>query len=190
MTKRQGAMRAGLGAAALLLLAACVKAPPVATPVPLAEAPRFDPFTFFLGTSEGTGTLAKVMADEVPVRVTSSGRIEPQSSREAAWAAPPQRVLVLDQVVNEGDKPPRKRQWRLTEVAPGRYTGTLSDAISPVEARSQGNRLMITFTIKGGFAVRQELTLSADGQRADNVMTVSKLGMRVAVLSEDIRKTP
>jgi hypothetical protein len=188
-------MRAGPLAVALLLapaLAGCVTAPPSLAPVPLAqaEAPVFDPFTFFLGTSEGTGTLAKVMADDVPVRVKSSGRIEAEARREAAWAAPPQRVLVLDQVVTEGDKPPRKRQWRLTEVAPGRYTGTLSDAISPVDARSLGNRLVITFTIKGGFAVRQELTLAPDGQSAANVMQVSKLGLTVAVLSEGIRKTP
>lgn len=190
------AERGDLGAAAaaallLLLLPACVSAPPAAVPaVPLAAAPRFDPFTFFLGTSEGTGTLAKAMAEPVPVRVTSSGRIVTEASREAGWAAPPARVLVLDQVVAEGDKPPRKRRWRLREIAPGRYAGSLTGALSPVEGEVAGNRLTLRFTISDGLAVRQELTLSADGTRADNVMTVSKLGMTVAVLSEDIRKTP
>lgn len=185
----RAALSAGLAAAALL--AGCVSPPPLASPaLPLAEAPVFDPFTFFLGVSEGTGTLAKAMADDVPVRVTSHGRIEIEARREAAWAAPPARVLVLDQTVHEGDKRPRGRQWRLTEVAPGRYSGTLSDAIGPVEAQAEGNRLAITFTIKGGFAVRQELTLAPDGQSAANVMQVSKLGMTVAVLSEDIRKLP
>lgn len=177
--------------AAAALLAGCVEAPPLAAPVPpSAEAPRFDPFAFFLGTSEGTGTLAKVMAEDTPIRVTSTGRIEIESRREVSWAALPARVLVLDQVVTEGDKPARKRQWRLTEVAPGRYTGKLSDAISPVEARAEGNRLIINFTIKGGFAVRQELTLAPGGESAANVMQVSKFGLKVAVLSEDIRKTP
>jgi hypothetical protein len=183
-------IRAAAPIAAALLLGACVSAPQGLAPVALAEAPAFDPFTFFLGTSEGTGTLAKSMADDVPVRVTSTGRIETEALRESTWAAPPQRVLVLDQVVNEGDKPARKRQWRLTEVAPGRYEGTLSDAISPVEARATGNRLVITFTIKGGFPVRQELTLAPDGRSAANVLTVTKLGMTLAVLSEEIRKTP
>jgi len=172
------------------LLAACVATPQIAAPVMLADAPRFDPITFFVGTSEGTGTMTKIASDPIPVRVTSSGRIEVEARREASWAAPPRRVLVLDQVVREGDKPPRKRQWRLRESAPGRYEGTLSDAISPVEARAEGNQLVITFTIKGGFKVDQELTLSADGQRAANVMTVSQLGIKVAVLAEDIRKTP
>lgn len=182
---------AALALALALALAGCVNAPPLASPALLqAEAPAFDPFTFFLGTSEGTGTLAKAMANDVPVQVTSTGRIETQTSREAAWAAPPVRVLVLDQTVHEGDKPPRQRQWRLTEVAPGRYEGTLSDAIGPVEARAEGNRLAITFAIKGGLAVRQELTLAPDGRSAANMLTVKKLGMTLAVLSEEIRKTP
>jgi hypothetical protein len=177
--------------AAAALLAGCVEAPPLAAPgPPMAEAPRFDPFAFFLGTSEGTGTLANVMAQDTLIRVSSTGRIETEARREASWSVPPARVLVVDQVVTESDKPARKRQWRLTEIAPGRYAGTLSDAISPVEARAEGNRLVITFTIKGSFAVRQELTLAPDGQSAANVMQVSKLGLTVAVLSEDIRKTP
>jgi hypothetical protein len=189
MMRSQGP--AALALALGLGLAGCVNAPPLASPaLPQAEAPAFDPFTFFLGTSEGTGTLAKAMADDVPVRVTSTGRIETEARRESAWAAPPRQVLVLDQVVTEGDKPLRQRQWRLTEVAPGRYEGTLSEAIGPVEARAEGNRLVITFTIKGGFAVRQELTLAPDGRSAANVLTVKKLGMTLAVLSEDIRKTP
>lgn len=177
-------------AAALLLLTGCVNAPPVAAPTPpQAEAPVFDPFAFFLGTSEGTGTLTKAMAENVPVRVSSTGRIVEEASRETAWAAPPRRVMVLDQIIHEGDKPPRKRQWRIHEVAPGRYAGSLTGALSPIEGRSQGNRMVLRFIVKDGLSVRQELTLSADGQRAANVMTVTKLGMTVAVLSEDIRKT-
>ncbi len=191
MAERRGLWRSGLGAAALALLTGCVTAPLAPAPAPpQAPAPAFDPFAFFLGASEGTGTLAKAMADDVPVRVTSMGRLETEVRREAAWAAPPRRVLVLDQVVREGDKPPRRRQWRIHEVAPGRYAGSLTGALTPIEGRSEGNRLVLTFTIKGGLSVRQELTLSADGSHAANVMTVTKLGLTVAVLSEDIRKAP
>lgn len=172
--------------AATVLLSACVTAPPLAAPVAQAETPRFDPFVFFLGQSRGEGVLKKALSDPVPIRVESAGRIETETRPAALWAEPARRVLVLDQVVREGDKPARQRQWRLTEVAPGRYEGTLTDAISPVTARAEGNRLTITFTMKGGFPVRQELTLSADGRRAANVMRVSKLGVTVAVLSEDI----
>lgn len=172
------------------LLTACVSTPQLSAPVALAEAPRFDPFTFFAGTSEGKGMMSKVASDPVPVQVTSSGRIAMEVRREAGWAAPPQRVLVLDQVVHEGDKPARIRKWRIHEIAPGRYEGTLSGAISPVTGRAEGNRLVLEFMMKDGFPVRQELTLSADGRSASNVMTVTKLGMTFAVLAEDIRKTP
>lgn len=150
----------------------------------------FDPFIFFAGETRGTGTLSKAFAGDTLVRVEGSGRIEQEVVREAGWAAAPRRVLLLDQVVHEGDKPARKRQWRLHAAGPGVYEGTLSGAASPVTARSEGNRLVITFSLKGGFPVQQDLILSDDGKHAQNVMRVTKLGVTMAVLAEDIRKTP
>ncbi len=180
-------MRQGLIAlAAAALLSGCVSLPDTAAPLPRADTPHFDPFTFFLGASEGEGTLTKAFTDPVPVRVTSRGRIVIEGNPEASWAAPPRRVLVLDQTVHEGDKPPRTRQWRLREVAPGRYEGTLTTAIGPVTGHADGNVLVLEFAVKGSFKVRQELTLSADGRHAHNVMRASQLGVTAAVLVEDI----
>lgn len=167
-------------------LAGCVTAPQALAPIPQAEAPRFDPFAFFDGASRGEGVLDKIMSDPVPVQVTSRGRIITEVMRAASWAAPPRRVLVVDQTIREGTKPARARQWRLHEVAPGRFEGSLSDAISPVTGYAQGNLLVIEFTIKDSFKVRQELTLSPDGQRAHNVTRISQLGLTAAVLVEDI----
>lgn len=185
-------MRRGFASALALALAlaGCVSAPESAAPVVRAEAPRFDPFVFFLGESQGTGTLDKVLSDPVPVRVESRGQIITEAEIGSAWAVPPRHVLVLDQTVTEGDKPPRARRWRLVEVAPGRYEGTLTDAIGPVRGEARGNLLVLEYTMEGSFRVRQELTLSPDGMRADNVLKVSQLGITVAVLAEDIRKTP
>lgn len=190
MIDRVAGGRPALLAPLALALAACVSAPesiaPAATAPVLAEAPRFDPFVFFVGESRGEGVLNKALSDPVPLRVESHGRIVVERSREAAWAAPERRVLVLDQTIREGEKPPRTRQWRLTEIAPGRYEGTLTDAIGPVRGRTQGNRLVLEFTMRGSFPVRQELTLSEDGRRAYNVLTVKQLGVTVAVLAEEI----
>lgn len=169
-----------------LMLAGCVTAPQALAPIPQAEAPRFDPFIFFDGATRGEGVMNKVRSDPVSVQVTSRGRIITEGLREASWAAPPRRVLVIDQTIREGEKPARERQWRLHEFAPGRFEGTLSDAISPVTAHVQGNLLVIEFAIKGSFKVRQELTLSPDGQRAHNVTRISQLGVTAAVLVEDI----
>ncbi len=182
--------RAGIAALLALALAACVSTPENPAPLASAEAPRFDPFVFFVGESRGAGTLDKVLSDPVPVTVASRGRIVTEAETEAAWATPPQRVLVLDQTVTEGDKRPRTRQWRLVQVAPGRYEGTLTDAIGPVRGETQGNVLTLEYMMEGSFRVRQELTLAPDGTRADNLLKVSQLGITVAVLAEDIRKTP
>jgi hypothetical protein len=181
-------VRTGLIAASSLTLAlgACVSTPESPPVIARAAAPRFDPFVFFRGTSRGTATLEKVLSDPVPVTVESRGRIEIETPREAAWAAPPRRVLVLDQTVTEGDKQPRKRQWRFVEIAPGHYEGTLTDATGPVRGHAAGNLLVLEYPIEGGFKVRQELTLSADGRRAYNVLKVSQLGVTVAVLAEEI----
>ncbi|WP_296722206.1 DUF3833 family protein [Erythrobacter sp.] len=167
-------------------LAACVSVPEGYTPAPRAEAPVFDPFAFFAGSSHGEGTMKKTLSDPVPFRVESRGRIVVERLREASWDAPPRRVLVIDQTIHEGGKPARTRQWRIEEIAPGRYAGTLSDAISPVRGRATGNLLVLEYTMKGSLPVRQELTLSADGTRADNLMTVKQLGVTAAVLVENI----
>ena len=169
-----------------LMLGACVSTPEGLPAIAAAETPRFDPFVFFLGESRGEGVLDKALSDPVTVRVESRGRIEVEPHHEAGWDAADIRVLVLDQTVTEGDKRPRKRQWRLIEIAPGYYEGSLTDAIGPVTGRSEGNRLVLEYRMEGGFQVRQELTLSPDGRRAANVLKVSQLGVTVAVLAEEI----
>ena len=86
----------------------------------------------------------------------------------------------------EGEKPPRKRSWRIHRVDGNLYRGSLSDAKGPVTISVDGNRMHIAFTMEGGFAVDQYIFLAADRQSARNILVVSKLGMRVAVLEEDI----
>ncbi len=97
-------------------------------------------------------------------------------------------TLHLVQTVQEGGKPPRQRTWTMRETSPGHYRGTLSDARGAVTGEAEGNRLHLSFTMKGGFPTEQWLTLSPDGHRAHNVMKVRKLGLTVGVLVEDIRK--
>ncbi|MFN3864917.1 MAG: DUF3833 family protein [Erythrobacter sp.] len=182
-------LRAAFLAPLALMLTACVSLPERAAPLALADRPRFDPFTFFVGESRGEGVLDKVLSDPVPVRVESRGRIAVERRPGSSWAEPPSTMLVLDQTIREGDKPPRARQWKLVEIAPGRYEGTLTDAIGPVRGETRGNLLVLEYMMEGGFRVRQELTLSPDAMRADNVLKVSQLGITVAVLAEAIRKT-
>ena len=160
------------------LLSACVASPDIpAEPIAQAATPVFDPTAFFTGPSRGEGRLKVVFDDTVPIAVRSSGRMEGA-------------VLVLDQTIREGDKPPRTRQWRLRRTGPGVWEGSLTDAVDTVRAGVEGNRLTIRYTMDDGMDVRQDLTLSPDGQRAYNSLRVHYVGLTVARLEELITRLP
>ena len=162
---------------ALAALSACAHAPRLAAPpIAVGAQPRFDALRFFSGRSEGTGRLSKAFSRTVPTWVESEGQVVAG-------------VLRLRQVVHEGGKPVRSREWAIREDRPGHYSGTLTDAAGAVTGESVGNRLHLAFRLKkSALPVEQWLTLSPDGKRAYNVLKVRKLGLTVAVLSEDIRR--
>ncbi len=163
------------GALGILTLSACASLPDEGfTPIPRAEAPSFDPLTFFAGRTEGRGVLDKGVLGTVPVRVESEGEISPLG------------VLVLTQTIHEGDEPPRSRTWEIAQVGGGTYEGRVSDALGPVAGWSKGNMLTLTYTMDGNYEVTQRLTLAPDGSRATNAMRVELLGATVAVLAEEI----
>ncbi len=155
-------------------LPACVTAPPPAEPPPTTA--RFDAIGFFTGESRGRGRLKVALRATVPVRVESRGRVDADG------------VLVLDQSIEQDAEPPRQRRWRLREVAPGRYAGTLTDATGPVTGEASAGRLHLAFTMKGGLRVDQWLTLAADGRSAANLLRVRKFGVTIARLDETIRR--
>ncbi len=142
----------------------------------VAAAPTFDPLRFFAGETRGTAQLKVILRKARPVTVRGTGRIDRDG------------VLTLDQLVTEGDKPPRPRHWRLREVAPGRYAGTLTDARGTVTGVVEGATLRLAFTSTGGFRVRQTLTLQPDGRTLANRLEAKRFGIRVAVLTERIVK--
>lgn len=158
-----------------MILAGCVTTPPVERPS--ARAPIFPVLAFFTGESEGEGLLKVATRPAKPVAVHSRGRMEGDT-------------LILDQRVREADAAPRDRQWRLREVAPGRFAGTLTDATGLVVATATPGRLTIAYRMDGGLAVRQTLTIAANGRSARNIMSISLGPARVGVLDETIRKLP
>ena len=160
-------------AVALLALAGC------AQPDPLPADPKLqlDPIQFFAGSSEGTATLEKIFSEPEPVRVASGG-VTDKAGR-----------LILHQIIQEGDKPSRKRRWIMQRVSAGRYTGSLTDATGPVAVRTSGPRAFIDYRMKNGMDVHQELALQTGGKVVLNRLTVSKFGIRLAQLDETIRKS-
>ncbi len=141
-----------------------------------AQGPAFDPIVFFAGRTAGEGELKIMLKSAQLLRVQGQGRLEADG------------VLVLDQQVRRGDRAVERRQWRMRQMAPNRYRGTLTDATGPVELETRGNLLTIRYPLKGGLAVHQSLTLDGSGRTALNRMTISKFGMPVARITETIRK--
>ncbi|WP_309603094.1 DUF3833 family protein [Sphingomonas sp.] len=166
-------MRFGGVAVGLLALAACTAAaPPEAT----QAGPAFDPVAFFTGPSHGDGKLDQIMKGIRTVTVDSVGTPNRDGS------------LTLTQLIAMQGDPPRTRVWKLKQVAPGRYVGSLTDASGPVETVAIGRTIRIRYPMKGGLQVEQWLIALPGGTVLDNRMTVTKWGMRVATLRERIEK--
>ncbi len=167
--------RAGVALASGLWRAACAAAP--ARSGLAAAGPVFSPQAFFTGATVGEGTLRVALSRGRPIRVAGSGRVEPDGT------------LVLVQRIEQAGRRPRTRTWRLRPLDGTRFTGTLTDAVGPVRAKVQGNRLHIRFTARGGLGVEQWLFLQPGGQVALNRMAVRKFGIPVASLRETIRRS-
>lgn len=142
-----------------------------------AAAPVFAPKQFFLGTTEGIGQLKIVLRKTRATRTVSVGRIE----RDGA--------LVLDQTVEQEGAETRRRQWRLREVAPGRFSGTITDAQGEVTGVVAGDTLHLAYRMKSGEKAEHWIQVAPDGRSAHNHMVVTKFGMSVATLKETIRRT-
>lgn len=142
-----------------------------------APTPHFDPITFFAGRTQGTGSLKVLTKRRQQTLVEGHGTVTSDGG------------IVLDQDVRRSGVLTR-RTWRLHRVAADRYAGTLSDASGPVSGEVTGNRLHLSFAMKGGLHAEQWLYLQPDKQSARNRMVVTKLGIPVASLDETIQRMP
>jgi hypothetical protein len=133
------------------------------------------PLTFFQGVTEGTGTLKVIMHNPTATRSVGRGEIEPDGS------------LSLVQRVDDG-RPPHLRHWRIRQIAPGHFSGSMSEASGPVMIDQVDSRYRFRFKMSGGMWVEQWLTPLADGRSATTDMTVRKFGMTVASGHGVVRK--
>lgn len=141
-----------------------------------SEAPRFDIARVFVGVSSGEGRLKIAFRRTRDVHVESLGRLGEDGT------------ILVDQVITEPGRKTTTRQWRLREVAPGRYQGSLSDAAGPVEGVVRGNCLELSFPMKGDLTARQWLFAMPDGRTIQNRMSIRKSGILVARLKEVITR--
>jgi hypothetical protein len=138
-------------------------------------APKLDMTDFFSGRTHAENVLKIAMKRPEKLIVDSVGKKDGNS-------------FILIDIVREGDKPVRTRRWVMKPAGPNRYTGTLSDATSPVDLRVTGNRVLIQYVMKGGLKVRQEMELQSDGRTLTNRVQVRKFGLKFASVEGRIRK--
>jgi hypothetical protein len=149
----------------------------LAAAAPAAAAP-VDPLRFFEGRTDTQSTVRVVFKAPFVTRSIGQGQLERDGS------------LTLVQRVEDQGKPPHERRWRIREVSPGHFSGTLSEAEGPVTIDRVDDRYRFRFRMKGGLAVEQWVTPQADGTWAKTSMKVRKFGMTVATNDGTIRKLP
>lgn len=153
-----------LAAFALLLFAA---AP--------AAAAELDFVAFFLGRTQGHNEVK--IAFRKPVR-----QVTDSVGRKAANGD-----LVLHDTIKEDGKPTKTRRWVMRSAGPNKFTGTMSDAVSPVRVTVSGNKATLRYKVKGGISVEQTLTMR-DSKTVVNHVAAKKLGVRLGRLEGTIRK--
>ena len=134
------------------------------------------PETFFVGRMESVGTVDMILARPHQVRVRTHGRM----ARDGA--------LLMDQVVEEEGKPPRRRSWRLVRAGANRFTGSVTDARGAVSGEMNGNVLRLRYRTDRNISVDQSITLHPGGRTAHNRMTFRRFGLTVATYEETIRR--
>jgi hypothetical protein len=176
MTKRYSgaALAVALGLSAGLVTVA--GAIPLQAQQTARPAAAFDPAAFFTGRTSSEGTLSQLFASDKVTRVSTFGTRQRDGE------------MILEQDVTIGSDPTRHRIWRLRETAPGRYTGTISDAATDVSGVLDDNTLVLTYTMDNHLGVHQTITVNPDGQSASNVMRIKRFGITVARLRETIRR--
>jgi hypothetical protein len=144
-----------------------------AVAVPLAH-----PLRFFEGHTESVGTMRVVMSKSRQVRSSGDGTIGQDGS-----------LTLVQQVRDEGQRP-HKRIWRIRQVGPTKFSGTMTEATGPVTIEQVGGGYRFRFAMRGGLSVEEWLIPNADGNSGSSSLTVRKFGMTVAKSEGVIRKLP
>lgn len=137
--------------------------------------PNSDPLRFFEGGTESM-TIMKIMARRPFVsRSIGHGKITSDGSLE------------LLQHVNEVGGREFDRRWRIRQVRPGQFAGTMSEASGPISIDKIGARYRFRFKMKDNLSAEQWLTPQSD-TAARTQLTIRKFGIAVAHSDGWIRK--
>jgi len=154
----------------------CAVVPFVALAASVQAGPPANALRFFEGRTEITSVVKVAMKRPYQSHTVGRGNILPDGS------------LSLIQFVQEEHQPAHQRSWRIRQVGPGRFTGTMSEAIGPVTVQQVGGRYRFTFKMKGNLSVEQWIVPSRGWMTASTKTTVRKYGLRVATSEGTMRR--
>jgi hypothetical protein len=147
----------------------------LALAAPAEAAPKLDMVAFFSGRTEADNILRVVFKAATSLNVECVGRVEGKQ-------------FVMIETVHEGTKPARQRKWVLQAVGPGHYSGSMTEAVGPVDVTVSGDTAQVKYVMKGGLNVAQTLVLQADGRTLLNHIAVHKFGMRFGRVDGKVHK--
>ena len=140
--------------------------------------PKLDLTAFFTGHSHADNVLKIVFHDPTRLIVDTVGGKGDRGD------------FVLIDTVHEGDKPVRTRKWIMRQTAPNHFTGSLSDAVGPVDVDVSGDSATIRYTMKdGNLKIVQQMQLQSDGRTLSNHVTAKKFGLTFAHVDGTIHKS-
>ena len=137
--------------------------------------PDLDPLRFFEGKTESVSTLKLMMKKPFRTHALGTGTILGDGSLDLV-----QRV--------EGEGPTKTRRWRMRRSGDGHFTGTMTEAVGPVEVREIDGRYRFRFRMKGNMSVEQWLAPHSSGRSASNRVTIRKFGIKVGSSEGVVRK--
>ena len=145
--------------------------------VEVASAERLtDPMRFFEGRTESTGTVKLITKNAYQTRSIGNGEIRKDGA------------LHLVQRVEEDGRAPFERRWVIRQVGPGRFSGTMSEAVGAVTVEELKGRFRFRFKMKGSVSVEQWLTPLPGGRSARSTVTIKKFGLTVGKSEGMVRK--
>ena len=135
-----------------------------------------DPLHFFEGRTESIGTVKIAMKKPFRSRALGKGEILSDGT-----------LHLLQRVEDQGQLV-RERRWTIHKVAPGRYSGTMSEAKGPVTIEEVDGRYRFRFRMDGNVFVEQWLIPAENWRSAASKVTIRKYGIQVGRSDAVIRK--
>jgi Protein of unknown function (DUF3833) len=147
----------------------------VVAAAPPPQPHGFDIEAFFTGRTHADNDLKIVFQAPHKLIVDSVGHREGN------------QFVQIDTVREEG-KPVRTRKWVTHQLAPGHFTGTLSDATGPVDITVSGDTATIRYTMTGGLSILQQMQQQPGGRALSNHVDARKFGLKFATVNGTISK--